>query len=405
MWRLALRSATYYWRTNLAVVLGVAAAVAVLGGALLVGDSVRGSLREIALGRLGRTDQVLSSAQFFREELAGAIASNGVSAAPLVVSSGFVTHEPTGRRAGGVVVYGVDERFWSFNGVEPPAGPAMSPALAAELGAASGDVILVRLQRPSEIPIESLFAKKEELGRTLRLTVAGVLPAQRLGEFALRPQQAELRAVFAPLRRVQRDLEVPGQVNTVIMAGTSDDTAAAQARGALALDDLGLKVRPSADGTQLIVDTTSGILSAPVEAAVREAGVALGLHEVPVFTYLANSMRIGERTIPYSLIAAVPLDEVSAASGAPHDAPGTDAIVLNEWTAQELNAKTGDALDIEYYLWDANAARERTAGHQPQPHGGHVVLIDDEEVSGSRFVVGDGLDRVRVAIERNRSRA
>ena len=44
---LVLRGLTYYWRTNVAVVLGVATAVAVLGGALLVGDSVRGSLRDL----------------------------------------------------------------------------------------------------------------------------------------------------------------------------------------------------------------------------------------------------------------------------------------------------------------------------------------------------------------------
>ena len=50
---LVLRSLTFHWRTNLAVVLGVAAAAAVLAGALVVGDSVRGSLRDIALGRLG----------------------------------------------------------------------------------------------------------------------------------------------------------------------------------------------------------------------------------------------------------------------------------------------------------------------------------------------------------------
>ena len=47
--RLVIRSATYHWRTNIAVSLGVAAAVAVLGGALLVGDSVRGSLRDLVL--------------------------------------------------------------------------------------------------------------------------------------------------------------------------------------------------------------------------------------------------------------------------------------------------------------------------------------------------------------------
>ena len=41
--QLLSQNLTYYWRTNLVVVVGVATAVAVLSGALLVGDSVRAS--------------------------------------------------------------------------------------------------------------------------------------------------------------------------------------------------------------------------------------------------------------------------------------------------------------------------------------------------------------------------
>ena len=73
----SLRSATYHWRTNLAVVLGVAAAVSVLGGALLVGDSVRGSLRDLVLSRLGRTSDVVASMGFFRDALAQDLVARG----------------------------------------------------------------------------------------------------------------------------------------------------------------------------------------------------------------------------------------------------------------------------------------------------------------------------------------
>jgi hypothetical protein len=62
--QLVRRNLTYYWRTNLAVVFGVAIAVAVLAGALLVGDSVRASLRDLVLHRLGKTDYVLSANEF-----------------------------------------------------------------------------------------------------------------------------------------------------------------------------------------------------------------------------------------------------------------------------------------------------------------------------------------------------
>src|ERR1700704_6475550 len=74
--QLLKRSLKYYWRTNLAVLLGVATAVAVLAGALLVGDSVRASLRDLFLQRLGKTDYVISAAELFREQLAGELQNN-----------------------------------------------------------------------------------------------------------------------------------------------------------------------------------------------------------------------------------------------------------------------------------------------------------------------------------------
>ncbi len=53
---LVYRSLTYFRRTNVAVLLGVVVGSASLTGALLVGDSMRGSLRAKALERLGRVE-------------------------------------------------------------------------------------------------------------------------------------------------------------------------------------------------------------------------------------------------------------------------------------------------------------------------------------------------------------
>src|SRR5688500_3966230 len=96
---LMMRSLVHYWRTNAAVIIGVAAAVAVLSGALLVGDSVRGSLRDLILERLGETDQVVLSPGFFREQLAENLRSNPRFAAsfdgvvPIIVTQGFVSRQ------------------------------------------------------------------------------------------------------------------------------------------------------------------------------------------------------------------------------------------------------------------------------------------------------------------------
>ena len=53
-WSLVLNSFRYYARSHIGTLLGVAVGAMVLVGALLVGESVRGSLRELAASsRLG----------------------------------------------------------------------------------------------------------------------------------------------------------------------------------------------------------------------------------------------------------------------------------------------------------------------------------------------------------------
>ena len=111
------RSLSYFWRIHLAVVLGSAVATSILTGALLVGDSVRGSLRDLSLDRLGRIEFALQSERFFREDLAGDLSSavgfaeSFESAIPAILLSGSVRNANTQARASRVRVQGVDERL------------------------------------------------------------------------------------------------------------------------------------------------------------------------------------------------------------------------------------------------------------------------------------------------------
>ena len=56
---LVLSSLRFYWRTTLGVFAGAALASGILIGALAVGDSVRYTLEEQALARIGRTQLAL----------------------------------------------------------------------------------------------------------------------------------------------------------------------------------------------------------------------------------------------------------------------------------------------------------------------------------------------------------
>jgi putative ABC transport system permease protein len=365
---IVLRSLTYYWRTNVAVVLGVATAVSVLAGALLVGDSVRGSLRDLLLGRLGRTDQVIVSTSLFREQLARDLAAqaefnasfSGVT--PLLIVQGTVTAQNEGRRVAQARVYGVDDRFWRFHGVGGVTGPEnrealVSPALARQIGWGAGDSILVRVQRPTDVPLESLHGQRDNLGRSLRLTVANVLPADSLGEFSLEAQQGEVSAVFVPLARLQQDLEIPGRVNTLLVStGLSPPADAAAALRALVrreaeLDDLGYLVETVDSSGVVVIGSGAGVLDDAHAKVAMSALEGTGMQAGALFTYLANSIRVGAREVPYSLVTALDLATIQPAFQS-NSSDSKGSIVLNDWAATELQARLGDAVTLEYYAWE-----------------------------------------------------
>ena len=418
---LILRGLTYYWRTNLAVVAGVATAVAVLAGALLVGDSVRGSLRDLVVERLGRTDQVIVASGFFREALAGELQSAETfgstfsGAAPLIVVPGFATGQDSGRRAGQVRVYGVDDRFWQFHGVGAVTGPddgqaLLSPALADELDTPAGGTVLVRVQRPSDIPLESVHGRKDDLGRTLRLTVRAVVSTADVGEFSLEAQQADVRALFVPLSQLQEELEIGSRVNTILVSAlgsalVSDGAAAGEVadgggavpvleafvRREAALEDLGLSVRTLNDRGLLSVGSDAGLLDDARAAAATQAVEDAGMQGTPVFTYLANTLRHGDFEVPYSLVTAIDLDSVApAVAVTPGAAP---PIVLNQWAATELQARTGDAITMEYYLWEepgqlvTRTGEFRVAGVVPVEAGDRDLVPNYPGISDSPTLV------------------
>ena len=338
---LAGKSLRYYWRTNLAMAAGVAVAVGVLGGALLVGASVRASLTRIALERLGAAGSAVVSGTLFREALAAELGD----AVPLIALEGAVRRQAStgeaGARASQVQVYGVDERFWKFHGVEAPVmarrAAWLSPALAAELNPKPGDAVLVRIEKPTDIPAESLHGRREDAPRALRLRFAGVVPAERMGEFSLRSSQAAVRAVFVPLEDLQREIDAAGRVN--LLLSRAGDVAAAL-REKFSIDDLGLRIAAAEGGLQ--VDSRSGVLSDAVVAAITGR---VGAPVSPMLAYLANSILANGRETPYSLVAALP-PSLLPARNVPEN-----GIVLNDWTARDLGAKPGDAVRLEYYAW------------------------------------------------------
>ena len=378
---LAARSLRYFWRTNLAVAIGVGVAVSALAGALVVGDSVRSSLRDLAVSRLGRTDLIVTATALFTETLARRIEaapelqSTWTGAVPVLALEGVVVEQRSGRRAGSVQVFGVDNRFWMFHGVKGVSGPDgrsafLSAALARELGVTAGDALLLRIQKPSAIPAGVLQGKRDEPGRAVRLNTARVLSRDELGDFSPRPQQRDARTLFVSLGRLQRDVDLPGRIDMMLFGASP--TAPADASGLtrlvermVDLSDLGLRVRP-VGGPSLAVESASGYLTDAMVRGASDAAREVGVEAIPVLTYLATAIKANGRETPYSLVSALPAFALGAPAsafvGLPPDMElGASAratasrpeppIWLSQWTADDLGAHTGDAVTLEYFLW------------------------------------------------------
>jgi ABC-type antimicrobial peptide transport system permease subunit len=368
------QSLVFYRRTHAAVAGGVATAVAVLAGSLLVGDSVRASLTTLATSRLGRTDVVITAERPFTQAFGARLQGSGIErSVSLLALQGLLRHQGSERRAGRVSVYGVDAAFFAFHGSGgmPPADEdvLLSPALAAELAPATGDTILLRVARPTDIPADSLHGRRDEVGRALRLRHAGTLAASAMGEFSLSPAQGPVRAAFVNLARMQRGLELDARVNTVLLsAAAGSDLAGIRtaASRAIRLGDLGVTTITLPDRQTVIVESSSGLIPHPIASAIEASAARAAIDTASMLTWLANSITIDGREVPYSIVTAVPRDGAGDAAIARWLTPVPNApppIVLTAWAAEDLRARPGDDVELEFYRWaeDGRLVTDRAA--------------------------------------------
>lgn len=376
---LALRSLVYHLRSNAAVALGVIAATAVLTGALIVGDSVRGSLRKLVVDRLGHVDDALVTTRFFRQDLAAELSSaqafreEFACAVPAIMLPGTLEN-PIGmrhRRASNVAVLGAGADFWQLGRGEPakPPGPGevvLNQPLAEQLAANVGDEVVLRLPQAANVPADSPLGRKTETVRSRRLIVSAVIPATGLGRFGLRPSQQLPLNAFTSLLTLQQMLEVSDQANAVFVSQRKGiDSLNAKSEQALQgalhplLADYGITIHETPRGYFSLISDRM-LIEPGLEAAALKTYDTL--HPQPVLTYLANYILAGDGLgkIPYSTIAAIdwsnqpPLGPLLNREGQPIGAIGADEIVLNAWAADDLAAqgvllKPGDAIEITYF--------------------------------------------------------
>ncbi len=430
------RSLRFHWRSHLGVVLGAAIGSAALIGALIVGDSVRESLRERAQERLGPYAFALASTdRFFTQQLGEKMRLNTALVLPATAA-----RQDSSARANQINLIGAQSNFWGSPNVPalPPGRVLFNEALAAQLNARAGDEVILRVHKASALSRDVPITPQSDASVALRMVVHDVVPAAKLGNFSLRPSQTPPMNAFLNLEELQRSADLAGRAN-LMLAGPMTQQARNFAfpvrdffetvlrknggRGIAAriqlyrtrdlptehallelsaslylawqLKDAGfdLHALPAQNTLELTSEriflepVVERLISgaSPVQSRVnpfvREKDKSqlqrhrLPSNTVPVLTYLANQIVAGTNAAPYSMVAA---------AGPPYTPADLrdDEIIINQWLADDLQARPGDELALTYFLPESalhlsettNRFRIRAVVPMAMPHADRTLM-------------------------------
>ena len=376
-----IKNFKYFWRIHFIVALCTAVATGVLAGALIVGDSVKGSLRGLTKERLGTIQHALLADRFFPPDVLNR--QNTVSA---ILLNGTIVAPQTQTRASRVNILGVPENFFTFwegsaiprlnkTSTETFNPIVINAALQRELNVNVGDTLLVNVPQAPDIHPEFLLGERDtaEAIQSLRLIVSEIVPTENAGRFSLRAHQSLPLNAFIALPVLQRVLGQQDRINALFTAETipisPDDLA-------LHMDALDLEIQEH--DTHFDLQSQQYLLKPIFSDLARTIAAENGIPTLPTLTYLANTISAKGNTVPYSTIVALPVDDGeffellnknateddnqvrnemegdsntgnSPLSNTVVSPQGKFKIILNTWAATDLGVEIGDQISITYY--------------------------------------------------------
>ncbi len=373
-WRLVARSLVHFRGANLAVAAAIAVAAAVLTGAMVIGDSVDLSLRDLAIARLGPVEAALTSERFFDASLAdrlgtinldnplGQPAPNVRASSSLgagILLNGSAANAAESRRTAGVQVGALPENLLAV----PPGTCIMNQALAEALGAAAGQDILLTFPRAAAAPAASTLAQRgrEEHLAHLRVTVGAIAPSPSLaGDFSLYPTQRPAPRVWANLDELSRAAGRAGGANIILYGAPARHAPppGPTTRPALTIEDAGL-IFTSAD--DVVVLGSQSIYLPPA----MEQAVPAGAKRNRVLVELISEARVADGTAATRPVKAIHYAVVAGLDEPPGGPLKEEELALNAWAAEQLGARVGDRIELNYFQRAGDGHLAEVKSRQP----------------------------------------
>lgn len=355
-----IKSLSHYRKSHLGVLAGTVVGATVLLGALFAGDSVSGALKRLASLRVGQAEYLLTAGdRFVREDLASDLESGlGIPAAPVLMLRASASRSDRGLLAPNVQALGVDARFWEFAPL-PDSGPefesvnavAVNQRLADRLQLEIGDSFILRIEKPGLLSRDAPLSGSKDNVVGIRVAVSDIRNDDQYGRFSLEANQISPFTIFAPIEWIQEQIERDDRANLILLGSNGDGDPVddqellSRIEPYMTLEDYGLSTVdvPLAQSTEIRSERVfiDEAIAAAIESSVPEAQ--------PVITYLANTLRVGEKDTPYSMVTAVNQNAAPFLDGDLQ--PGETSIT--SWLAEDLGTEAGDTLELSYYVVDA----------------------------------------------------
>lgn len=341
------RSIWYYKKQHFAVFFGTVISTAILCGALIIGDSVKYSLKHLVVKRLGNTIFAMETGdRFVTDKLAEKLAESlQVNAASLFQLEGIAINPETSERINSTQILGIDENFWSLSGVEfmdlGDDVAAISSNLSKNLGLNVGDWLLVRVKKVDFIPDNAPFVEEGESAIAFRLKIISVVDNENMGRFSLRNNQMAPYNIFVSRTFLSKKNELFGFVNVVLLSDNDRKTLNTkiinqELKKYWTLDDAGLIVNEYSPGKYEV--RSKRIFIEPVLAQSLNN---INTDKNEILSYFVNEIKSKSGSTPYSFVTA--LSDIDSSLG-------VDEIIINEWLADDLHVKERDSVTLEYYI-------------------------------------------------------
>jgi putative ABC transport system permease protein len=311
----------------------------------------------MAASRLGKTNLALvANNRFFTAGLADKLEQElNTTTAPVFYLRGIVANSNGTKRANKIEVLGVDDRFFSIGANRNPfsdnfsEGIVLNDSLAARLDVTVGDDVVLRIEQPALMSRDIPIAPDSDLSLAFRLIVKAVAGPSEFGNFSLQANQIPSLNAYVPIQWLQEKLDRTEQANILLVADDANESVTVEianeaVRKSWQLADSGLELRKPDKQDVLELRSRRIFIDEPLtEAATNTSDDAVG-----VLTYFVNELRCGNRSTPYSMVTAIG-KSADSNNFIPMDIED-DEIIINQWLADDLNAKTGDSLELAYFV-------------------------------------------------------